>query len=107
MEGETAILTCIGYGLPDVTVTWSRYDQPLDNSSLVLILEDEFYQAGKLFIQSFLHICGARVTDFGPYTCTIDSGFVSLDISTELTVISKSMIMQTFILSYTCSSHRS
>ena len=66
----------------------------LDNSSTILTTEDEFVQVGRVFRQSYLQICGAVSTDFGPYTCVVNNGLVDLIASTQLSVTGRWLLLE-------------
>ena len=83
------MLICIGFGIPNVQLTWTHYGQIVSNSPTTFVIQDAFFQAGRAFQQSFLHICGPDVTQSGPYTCTVNNGQVTLNASTQLTVRSE------------------
>ena len=84
--GETAILVCVGFGEPDVNITWSRDDQVISNSSLVSIYEEDLTRGDRLFKQSFLQLCSLQMSDSGTYTCTVSNGKASITSTTELSV---------------------
>lgn len=74
MEGETAILACVGYGQPSVAVTWTRNGMPVMNSSSLTAYEEVTTVATLPFTRSFLQFCSAQSEDSGVYTCTATSG---------------------------------
>ena len=84
--GETAILVCVGFGEPDVNITWSRDDQVISNSSLVSIYEEDLTRGDRLFKQSFLQLCNLQMSDSGTHTCTVSNGKASITSTTELSV---------------------
>ena len=88
-EGETALLACVGYGLPSVEITWMRGGQTISNSSLVSISEEDVVQGERLFKQSFLQICSVEMADAGAYTCVVSNGESSVNSSTQLSVTGK------------------
>ena len=69
-DGDTALLLCVGYGLPDIDFTWAFNGQNITNSSLINIYGD---REGVLR-KSFIEICGASRSSSGIYTCTISNG---------------------------------
>lgn len=83
--GDTASLYCLGYGIPSVQITWSINGQPIVNSPLVSISEENL---GSLR-QSFLDICSASTADAGTYTCTVSNNEVYTEASTDVTVAGK------------------
>ena len=86
VAGETAVLVCVGFGEPDVNITWSRDDQVISNSSLVSIYEEDLTRGDRLFKQSFLQLCSLQMSDSGTYTCTVSNGKASITSTTELSV---------------------
>ena len=88
--GETAVLICVGYGLPSVDITWSRDGQIVSNSSLVSIYEEDLAQGGRVFKQSFLQLCSLQMSDSGVYTCSVSNGLSSVNSTVELSVHGKS-----------------
>ncbi len=93
-EGETALLACVGYGLPSVEISWMRDGQTVMNSSLVSIAEEDVTQGERLFKQSFLQICSVEMADAGEYTCIVSNGEVSVNSSTQLTVTGKYICLE-------------
>lgn len=87
--GETVLLTCIGYAIPTVEITWTLNGQPLMNSSLVSIYEEAVLDSGSFLRESFLEICSATSAHTGTYTCTITNTQIDIFASTELTVFGK------------------
>ena len=86
-EGETALLACIGYGLPDVEVTWLHNGGIIVNSSLSYVSEEDVVQERRLLRQSFLQICDVEVTNAGVYTCIVSNAEISVNSSTELMLL--------------------
>lgn len=80
-QGETAVLSCVGYGRPSAEITWMQNGQTVTNSSF--LFEQEFIQDGLLLKQSFLQICSARISDSGLYTCNVTNGMVSSAATTQ------------------------
>ena len=87
--GDTALLTCVGYGQPDVQITWSRNGENITNASLVSIYEEEVTQGGRLFKQSFLELCSLQSSDAGDYVCTVSNGAATANATTQLLVSGK------------------
>ena len=73
-EGESTVLTCVGYGETDVDISWSRNDQAIANSSFVTIFESDFVQGGKRFRESLLQLCSVEMADAGRYVCEVNVG---------------------------------
>ena len=89
-EGDTALLTCLGYGTPDVEITWRLNGEIVVNSSLVTIFEEDVpLQVRGVLKESTLQVCGVRFTDTGDYTCTVSGGLASSTASTQLSLVGK------------------
>ena len=91
--GDTALLTCVGYGQPDVQITWSRNGEGVMNNSLVTINEIDVTRGGRLYKQSFLDICSLEVSDSGNYTCTVSNGESATNATTQLLVSGKDFML--------------
>ena len=91
LEGETALLACVGYSKDDVEVTWSRNGATVMNSSLVSTYQEETVEGGRVFRHSFLQLCSVKVTDSGAYTCVITNGQTSDNSSVQLTISGQSL----------------
>ena len=74
VEGETALLVCVGYSRIDVDISWSLNGQTVQNSSLVTIYEEEIVQGSRTFTKSFLQLCSLELSDAGEYTCEVTNG---------------------------------
>ena len=83
--GQGAVLVCVGYGEPSVTVTW-KSNTEVTSTSRVTIIEEDLSQDGRLFLQSFLQLCSVDISHAGNYTCTVTNGSSSTSANTELTV---------------------
>jgi len=81
------LLSCVGYGQPDVLISWSFNGRTLVNSSLVTIYEDKFVQGAGIFNQSTLQLCSVGMSDAGAYTCTVSNGHIQTTSDVRLTVI--------------------
>ena len=84
-RGETVLLACVGFGEPDVEISWSLNGAPVVNIS---IYEEDVVQGERIFKQSFLRICGLVEADAGGYTCIVSDGFTTANATTQLTVTS-------------------
>ena len=90
--GDTALLTCVGYGRPDVQITWSRNGEVVMNSSLITINETDVTRGGRLYKQSYLDLCSVEVSDAGTYTCTVSNGeLLATNASTQLSVTGENL----------------
>ena len=84
-EGETTLLTCVGFGQPMVAISWiHNNNRTVQNTSLITVFEEVFYQAGRLFTHSFLQICSDNVADTGSYTCSVSNGLTAVNASIQL-----------------------
>ncbi len=84
--GQTAVLVCVGYGEPSVSVAWYRQSMQVVNSSVVTIIEETLDQGGRQFQLSYLQICGVGVADVGVYTCMVSNSSSSASADTELQI---------------------
>ena len=100
--GETALLSCVGYGLPNVEITWSRNGEVVMNSSRVNVSEKEVTRGGRLFLQSFLDLCSVEVSDAGNYTCTVSNGELATNASTQLSVTGKNFYSYSLMANSSC-----
>lgn len=85
-EGETALLSCVGYAFPDVEITWTYNDQTISNSSHVSVSAENIIREGRFLHQSLLQIQNVRIADTGAYTCTVGNGETSVSSSIQLSV---------------------
>ena len=83
-DGETGLLACVGQGFPTVAITWMHNGQPITNSSLISITEEDMNLRGKLFKQSFLQICSVEMA--GDFACVVSNGETSVTSFTQLMV---------------------
>ena len=84
--GDTALLACVGFGEPEVEISWSFNGAPVVNTSLITIYEEDIVQGERIFKQSFLQICSLAEADAGGYTCIASDGFTTDNATTQLTV---------------------
>ena len=87
--GDTAFLVCVGYGQPNVEISWTLNGEVVMNGSLVSIYEEVVSQGGRLFKQSFLELCSLEVANSGVYTCTVANGRTMVNATTQLSVSGK------------------
>ena len=85
VEGETALLACVGYSVSGVDISWSFNGQTVQNNSLVTIFEEEVQRGSKIFKKSFLQLCGVVLSDAGGYTCVVSNIFGEI-MATNFTV---------------------
>ena len=86
--GQTLTFTCVAYGVPLPTITWSQGDTLLSNDTdtRVTIYNEEVEEGGLVFFQSILEICSAELIDSGVYSCNADNGMTNDSVSFELRV---------------------
>ena len=85
--GNTAILTCVGFGYPDnPNITWSRGGVDIEATGTVRIYQEVLEEGGLQFVVSILEICGISLEDDGVYSCSamLQSGL--LDTSSDFWV---------------------
>ncbi len=84
--GNSALLACVGFGVPSVEITWSLNGISIMNSSIVTISEEEFTRGEMVFKQSFLELCNLSISDSGVYTCSVSNGLTMVNETTQLSV---------------------
>lgn len=90
VEGETALLSCLGWGPPNIQITWAYNNQRvITNSALVFVSEGEVIQDERMFKHSVLQFCRAQIADTGAYSCIVSNVDNSVNSSTQLTVSGK------------------
>lgn len=87
--GETAVLTCIGYAIPLIEMSWMHNGRTLENSTSVMIMESDILLGGARFRQSVLQICGVGQSESGTYTCFVTNTQIEIDAFIELNVFGK------------------
>jgi len=85
--GSSVMLTCVGYGVPTVSVSWYMEDVQLDNNSQITIYGELINENGLTLVLSVLTICSADETDSGQYSCTVGNvlGNASVDFVISVT----------------------
>ena len=91
---ETIVLLCVGYGEPDVEITWSRNQQTLTNSSFTTITESNSFQGGRLLKQSFLQLCDVELADAGTYICTVNIGHEDVNYDVNLGIDRRKSLLE-------------
>ena len=94
--GSTLILTCVGYGDPTVSVSWSMENVQLDNSSQTTIYEEAIIENGLTLVQSVLVICSVDETDSGQYSCTVANALGNASVDFEVSVTGKCIVIRLF-----------
>lgn len=87
--GETTLLTCIGYAIPMVEVSWMLDGRTITNSTATIITEADFVFSGVVFRQSVLRICSVGPTQSGTYTCAVTNTRIDIDAPIEVSVSGK------------------
>ena len=91
-EGNSAIFTCVAYGSPTPSFTWSRTDgdttSVLTNDYRITITDTVIEEGGVTFVQSTFEVCSVGIADSSQYTCTAMNDAGTSDASFELTVSS-------------------
>ena len=87
--GDTALLVCVGYGQPNVEISWTLNGEVVMNGSLITIYEEEVSNRERLFKQSFLELSSLEVANSGVYTCTVSNGRTIVNATTQLSVSGK------------------
>lgn len=89
MEGHSAVLACVGFGHPNIDVTWYRNGEPVTNSTTMFAFQENVMLQGLSFNRSFLQICSVGMEDAGSYMCVVSDGKVTTNRTTQLTVTRK------------------
>jgi hypothetical protein len=85
---ENALLACVGYGEREVEIIWIFDGEPVINTSLITIHEDDVHKRESIFKQSILQICNLAESDAGDYTCIVSDGFTTANATVQFTVTS-------------------
>ena len=84
-DGESALFSCVGYGEPFATITWTRANGAVvGNSSRFSVFERISTQGGITFKQSYIQLCSVFVEDSDAYTCTVSNGAFSETVTVQL-----------------------
>ena len=90
--GDSVSLSCVSYGLPLPTVSWTRTGQPLTSLSLhsqLMINETEIVTNHVTFVRSTLVLCSLQLTDAGQYTCSTSNNHSTSQETFTISVKSK------------------
>ena len=90
--GDSVSLSCVSYGLPLPTVSWTRAGQPLTSLSLhsqLMINETELMTDHVTFVRSTLILCSLQLTDAGQYTCSTSNNHSTSQETFTISVKSK------------------
>lgn len=79
---ETYSFVCVATGDQTPTISWSYGSQPLSNSSVYTIYQEQFTEGNFTFTQSILQICSVTYANRGIYTCTARNQRVGDDTAT-------------------------
>ena len=88
--GETPLLACVGFGEPEVEISWSFNGAPVVNTSLITITEEDVVQGQRIFKLSFLQICSLSTPNVGGYTCLINNGQRTVSSTVNVLVVEES-----------------
>ena len=85
---SAVIFSCLGYGLPIPNITWSTENGSiLKNMSRISLYEELVNRSGVLFVKSVLEICSIEPNDATSYTCTVDNGISTDNVSVVLGIL--------------------
>lgn len=85
VAGSTALLTCVGYGVPSPLVTWRKDGGTLPTSRATTRVE-QLNEAGRIFTKGTLEICSTTLEDAGTYSCNVSNLNGSSSATISLTV---------------------
>lgn len=87
-EGDSVFLTCVSYGVPYSTITWTKEGTELVNDTKISIHSEAVIEHGLSFTQSILDICSiTELSDGGMYECTAENGASTDSVSFTLSVL--------------------
>lgn len=86
---QTAQLVCLGYGRPEITVTWLRNGVPVTNTSLISVSSEDLVLETVDFILATVQLCSVSMTDGGTYTCSVTNTQETVTRDVQLTVARK------------------
>ena len=89
IAGSTVMLTCVAFGEPLPSITWSLDGANVTNDTRTEIIEMRTTRNGRPFIKSVLQICGVGESDAGRYNCTAVNVVNTDSADFSLTVISE------------------
>ena len=87
--GDSVSLSCVSYGLPLPTISWTRAGQPLSLHSQLMINETEIMTDHVTFVRSTLILCSLQLTDAGQYTCSTSNNHSTSQETFTISVKSK------------------
>lgn len=84
--GDTALLSCLGYGMPDVNISWIYEGETVEDTALASVYQVDFTQSGNVYTQSILQLCSVERAKAGRYTCVVSNGLVTANAMSLLIV---------------------
>ena len=73
-EGNTIVLTCVAFGVPNPDISWTANGVTLSNESRITVYSELVEEGGVMFVSSMLEICSVGVDDAGRYSCMASYG---------------------------------
>ena len=73
-EGNTIVLTCVAFGVPNPDISWTANGVTLSNDSRITVYSELVEEGGVMFVSSMLEICSVGVDDAGRYSCMASYG---------------------------------
>jgi len=88
--GSTVLLTCVAYGVPLPSLSWSRNGSFLSlNDSHVTVYPQVVADSGSgvVFMKSIVKLCRSQLTDAGIYSCSAENELGMHNFSFQVTII--------------------
>ena len=71
LAGDSVLLTCVGYGVPQPSISWERDGETItEDGSKFHRVESALVVEGSVFVRSSLLLCNTSQTDSGNYSCS-------------------------------------
>ena len=111
-SGDTLVLSCVAYGVPVPSVSWSKNGSTLENNTQITILEElvaasdpsiaayehRVNRSRVTFLRSIIRIRSIRLIDSGHYSCSADNGFTNDSSSSSEVVVEGKIAFDEFVL---------